>query len=283
MEGALHVGYDDWSHWLPCDSAIAVQTASVRPPIPYTRAIAHDAGWQWRIPLQHRQGNGIVYCSRYLGKDAALDRLLSTVEGDVLTKPNVIAFTTGARRKQWHRNCVAIGLSGGFMEPLESTSIHLIQSAISRILKFLPGKDQTQAARNEYNRQFTFEMERIRDFIVLHYHVNQRPEPFWQAVRDMALPDSLSERIELFRANGHIFRHGDELFGEVGWFQVMAGQGIVPENSHALAETIDVADLKSYLETLNALYRREVERYPSHADFIARQCAASPLNLGAAA
>ena len=178
---------------------------------------------------------------------------------------------------------IAVGLSSGFLEPLESTSIHLIQSAISRILKFMPGKEQTQAERDAYNHQFTFEMERIRDFIVLHYHVNQRPEPFWQAMREMALPDSLAERIELFRANGHIFRHGDELFSEVGWFQVMAGQGIVPKRSHALAETIDEADLKSYLETLNGLYRREVERYPSHAEFIVQHCAAPPINLGVAA
>jgi tryptophan halogenase len=174
-----------------------------------------------------------------------------------------------------------VGLASGFLEPLESTSIHLIQTAISRILKLLPGKDQTQAARDEYNRQFTFEMERIRDFIVLHYHVNQRPEPFWQAMREMTLPDTLKDRIALFRANGHIVRHGDELFGEVGWFQVMAGQGIVPERSHALAETIDEADLKSYLETLNGLYAREVARYPAHADFIARHCAAPPLGAAA--
>ena len=211
MEGALHVGYDDWSHWLPCDSAIAVQTASVRPPIPYTRAIAHDAGWQWRIPLQHRTGNGRVYCSAFISDDEAAESLLAHLDAPALADPRPIRFTTGRRAEAWRGNVIAVGLASGFLEPLESTSIHLIQTAISRILKFLPGKVQTKAARNEYNRQFTFEMERIRDFIVLHYHVNQRPEPFWEAVRDMALPDTLSDRIELFRANGHIFRHGDEL------------------------------------------------------------------------
>ena len=138
IEGALHAGYDDWTHYLPCDSAIAVQTENVRAPVPYTRAIAHDAGWQWRIPLQHRTGNGLVYCSRYLGQDEALERLLGNVEGAVLTKPNVLRFTTGARRRQWHRNCIAIGLSGGFMEPLESTSIHLIQRAVLRLLRMMP-------------------------------------------------------------------------------------------------------------------------------------------------
>lgn len=281
--GAMGSGYVDWTNWLPCDRALAVPSGRVEDFTPYTRATAHDAGWQWRIPLQHRTGNGRVYCSAFTSDEAAAESLLAHLDAPALADPRPIRFTTGRRAEAWRGNVIAVGLSSGFLEPLESTSIHLIQSAISRILKFLPGKDQTQAARDEYNRQFTFEMERIRDFIVLHYHVNRRPEPFWQAMRNMALPDSLAERIELFRANGHIFRHGDELFSEVGWFQVMAGQGIVPERSHALAETISEADLKGYLETLNGLYRREVERYPGHAEFIARHCAAPPLKMGAAA
>ncbi|OYU37237.1 tryptophan halogenase family protein [Novosphingobium sp. PASSN1] len=275
--GAMGSGYVDWSHWLPCDRALAVPSARVENFTPYTRATAHDAGWQWRIPLQHRTGNGRVYCSAFTTDEAAAESLLAHLDAPALADPRPIRFTTGRRAEAWRGNVIAVGLASGFLEPLESTSIHLIQTAISRILKLLPGKEQTQAARDEYNRQFTFEMERIRDFIVLHYHVNQRPEPFWQAMRDMALPDTLKDRIELFRTNGHIFRHGDELFGEVGWFQVMAGQGIVPERSHGLAETIDEADLKGYLETLNGLYRREVERYPAHADFIARHCGAPAL------
>ncbi len=276
-------GYVDWTNWLPCDRALAVPSGRVEDFTPYTRATAHTAGWQWRIPLQHRTGNGRVYCSAFTSDDEATESLLAHLDAPALADPRRIRFTTGRRAEAWRGNVIAVGLSSGFLEPLESTSIHLIQSAISRILKFLPGKDQTQAARDEYNRQFTFEMERIRDFIVLHYHVNQRPEPFWQTMREMALPDTLRDRIELFSANGHIFRHGDELFSEVGWFQVMAGQGILPERSHALAETIDEADLKSYLETLNALYSREAARYPTHADFIARHCAAPPLRIGAPA
>jgi tryptophan halogenase len=279
--GVMGSGYVDWSHWLPCDRALAVPSGRVQDFTPYTRATAHDAGWQWRIPLQHRTGNGRVYCSAFTSDEAAAESLLANLDAPALADPKPIRFTTGRRAEAWRGNVIAVGLASGFLEPLESTSIHLIQTAISRILKLLPGKNQTEAARREYNRQFTFEMERIRDFIVLHYHVNQRPEPFWQAMRAMALPDTLEDRIELFRANGHITRHGDELFGEVGWFQVMAGQGIVPQASHGLAETIDEADLKAYLETLNGLYRREVERYPAHADFIARHCPAPAMGAAA--
>jgi len=281
--GAMGSAYLDWTHWLPCDRALAVPSGRVDDFTPYTRATAHDAGWQWRIPLQHRTGNGRVYCSAFTSDDAAAESLLAHLDAPALADPRPIRFTTGRRAEAWRGNVIAVGLASGFLEPLESTSIHLIQTAISRILKLLPGKVQRQQDRDEYNRQFTFEMERIRDFIVLHYHLNERPEPFWQAMREMTLPDSLAARIELFRASGHIVRHGDELFGEVGWFQVMAGQGIVPQGSHALAETIDEADLKGYLDTLNGLYRREVERYPRHADFIARHCAAPPLAVEAAA
>ncbi|RYY41971.1 MAG: tryptophan 7-halogenase, partial [Sphingomonadales bacterium] len=171
IEGTLHAGYDDWTHWLPCDSAIALQTPNVRPPVPYTRAMAHDAGWQWRIPLQHRTGNGIVYCSRYLDHDAALERLLGNIEGEPLTPPNKIRFQTGARRKQWHRNCIAIGLSGGFMEPLESTSIHLIQRAILRLIRMMPQGEISPRDIAEFNDQQFQDMEQIRDFLILHYKV----------------------------------------------------------------------------------------------------------------
>ena len=193
IEGALHVGYDDWTHYLPCDAAIAVQTESVRPPIPYTRAIAHDAGWQWRIPLQHRQGNGIVYCSRYLTRDTALDRLLSTIEGERLTEPNFIRFTTGARRKQWHRNCIAVGLSSGFMEPLESTSIHLIQRAILRLIRMLPMGEISERDVAEFNDQQLTDMLQVRDFLILHYKATERRDSaFWRQCADMEIPDSLT-------------------------------------------------------------------------------------------
>lgn len=273
MEGALHVGYDDWTHWLPCDSAIAVQTASVRPPVPYTRAIAHDAGWQWRIPLQHRQGNGIVYCSRYLEKDAALERLLGTVEGEVLTKPNVIAFKTGARRKQWHRNCIAVGLSGGFMEPLESTSIHLIQRAILRIVRMLPMGKVSERDVAEFNDQQLTDMEQIRDFLILHYKAtDRRDSAFWRQCAAMDIPDSLTHKIELFRETGRVFRKNEELFVENSWVQVMMGQGIMPQSYHPVATKLSDAELEHLLGGLRESVSKTVAGLPDHHAYVARYC-----------
>ena len=273
MEGALHVGYDDWTHWLPCDSAIAVQTASVRPPVPYTRAIAHDAGWQWRIPLQHRQGNGIVYCSRYLEKDAALERLLGTVEGEVLTKPNVIAFRTGARRKQWHRNCIAVGLSGGFMEPLESTSIHLIQRAILRIVRMLPMGKVSERDVAEFNDQQLTDMEQIRDFLILHYKAtDRRDSAFWRQCAAMDIPDSLTHKIELFRETGRVFRKNEELFVENSWVQVMMGQGIMPQSYHPVATKLSDAELEHLLGGLRESVSKTVAGLPEHHAYVAQYC-----------
>ena len=281
IEEALGTGYDDWSNWLPCDRALAVPSARVADFTPYTRATAHDAGWQWRIPLQHRTGNGRVYCSAFTSDDAAADGLLANLDSDPLADPRPIRFVTGKRRRFWNRNVIAMGLASGFMEPLESTSIHLIQSAIQRLLKLLPGKAQREADRIEYNRQCDFEFERIRDFLILHYWANDRDEPFWRACRDMALPDSLAAKIALFRGNGHITREHEELFTEVGWLQVLVGQGIVPDGHHPIADSIASADLREYLETIAALYDREASRYAPHADFIARHCAATPRGLAA--
>jgi tryptophan 7-halogenase len=275
MEGALHVGYDDWTHWLPCDSAIAVQTASVRPPVPYTRAIAHDAGWQWRIPLQHRQGNGIVYCSRYLSKDAAQERLFSTVEGERLTEPNVIRFTTGARRKQWHRNCVAIGLSGGFMEPLESTSIHLIQRAILRVIRMLPAGEISTRDVAEFNDQQMTDMEQIRDFLILHYKAtDRRDSPFWRQCAAMDIPDSLTHKIELFRETGRVFRKNEELFVENSWVQVMMGQGIMPQAYHPVATKLSDAELDHLLKGLQESVTKTVAGLPDHQAYVAQYCGA---------
>lgn len=275
MEGALHVGYDDWTHWLPCDSAIAVQTASVRPPVPYTRAIAHDAGWQWRIPLQHRGGNGIVYCSRYLSQDAALERLLGTVEGEVLTKPNVIRFTTGARRKQWHRNCVAVGLSGGFMEPLESTSIHLIQRAILRIVRMMPMGEISARDVAEFNDQQLTDMEQIRDFLILHYKAtDRRDSPFWRQCAGMDIPESLTHKIELFRETGRVFRKNEELFVENSWVQVMMGQGIMPKSYHPVATKLSDAELAHLLAGLRDSVAKTVAGLPDHHAYVAQYCGA---------
>lgn len=274
IEDALHVGFDDWTHYLPCDSAIAVQTASVRPPVPYTRAIAHDAGWQWRIPLQHRQGNGIVYCSRYLDKDAALQRLLDSVEGEVLTKPNVIGYKTGVRRKQWHRNCVAVGLSGGFMEPLESTSIHLIQRAVLRLIRMLPGGPVSARDIAEFNDQQLADMDQIRDFLILHYKVTERRDsPFWRHCAALPLPDSLEQKIELFRETGRVFRKNEELFVENSWVQVMMGQGITPRSYHPIATKLSAEELTRFLGDQRAHVARTVAGLPDQQSYIARYCA----------
>jgi tryptophan halogenase len=275
IEGALHAGFDDWTHYLPCDSAIAVQTASVRPPVPYTRAIAHDSGWQWRIPLQHRQGNGIVYCSRYLDKDAALERLFTTVEGERLVEPNFIRYTTGVRRKQWHRNCVAVGLSGGFMEPLESTSIHLIQRAVLRIIRMLPGGPVSERDIAEFNDQQFTDMEQIRDFLILHYKVTERRDsPFWRHCAALPMPGSLEQKIELFRETGRVFRKNEELFVENSWVQVMMGQGIMPQSYHPIATRLRADELDKFLTMLRESVTKTVAGLPDHQAYIARYCAA---------
>ena len=276
IEGALHAGFDDWTHYLPCDGAIAIQTASVAPPVPYTRAIAHDAGWQWRIPLQHRRGNGIVYCSRYLERDAALDRLLTTIEGERLTEPNFIRFTTGARRRQWHRNCVAVGLSGGFLEPLESTSIHLIQRAILRLIRMLPAGRVSPRDIAEFNEQQLTDMEQVRDFLILHYKATERRDsPFWRQCADMAVPDSLTHRIGLFRETGRVFRKNEELFAENSWVQVMMGQGIVPQDYHPVAARLSDEELAHMLGGLRESVARTVADLPAHHSYVARYCGAA--------
>ncbi len=273
IEQALHAGFDDWTHYLPCDSAIALQTESVRPPVPYTRAIAHDAGWQWRIPLQHRQGNGIVFCSRYLDRKAALERLLGSVEGKVLTEPNNIRYVTGARRKQWHRNCVAVGLSGGFMEPLESTSIHLIQRAILRLVRMLPGGRISARDIAEFNDQQMTDMEQIRDFLILHYKVTERRDsPFWRHCAALPMPASLEQKIELFRETGRVFRRNEELFVENSWVQVMMGQGIMPEAYHPIAAKLRDDELERFLAMLRDSVARTIQGLPDHQAYVERYC-----------
>jgi tryptophan 7-halogenase len=275
IEGALGAGFDDWSHWLPCDSAIAIQTRSVRPPVPYTLAIAHQAGWQWRIPLQHRTGNGIVYCSDYLDKDAALDRLLDNIEGDTLTQPNFLRFVAGARRKQWLRNCIAVGLSGGFMEPLESTSIHLIQRAVLRLIRMLPLREISGRDIAEFNDQQQTDMLQIRDFLILHYKATDRRDtPFWVRCADMDIPDSLEQKIELFRETGRVFRRNEELFAENSWVQVMLGQGIMPKSYHPITTKLSDAEVTKLLSRIRDNVAQTVEGLPEHHAYVARYCGA---------
>jgi tryptophan 7-halogenase len=276
IEEALHTGYDDWSNYLPCDAAIAVQTASVEPPVPYTRAIAHDAGWRWRIPLQHRTGNGLVYCSRYLERDVALDRLLAGVEGETLTQPNFIRFQTGARRKQWHKNCIAIGLSGGFMEPLESTSIHLIQRAILRLLRMMPEREISLRDVDEFNDQADQDMAQIRDFLVLHYHATERRDsPFWRYCGTMPIPDSLRQKVELFRETGRVFRRNEELFAENSWVQVMLGQGIQPRSHHPITNKMSDGELNNFFTMLKQNVDKTVAALPPHEAYVAQYCGSS--------
>ena len=273
IEQTLATGYDDWTHWLPCDRAVAVPCERAGEFTPYTRSTARTAGWQWRIPLQHRTGNGHVYSSAHISEDEATATLLANLDGAATGDPRPITFTTGKRKQIWNRNVIAVGLASGFMEPLESTSIHLIQSAISRIMKMLPNRRIADVERREFNRQSDFEYERIRDFLILHYKATARDDSaFWRHCRDMAVPETLSEKIELFRANGHIFREHEELFTEVGWLQVMVGQGIIPEGNHPIADAISDGDLSEYMETLALLNGREAAQMLSHADFVAQHC-----------
>ena len=275
IEGALKTGYQDWSHWLPCDSAWAVPTANTGPLRPYTQAIAHSAGWQWRIPLQHRTGNGHVFCSGHINAEDAREVLLANVEGAQLAEPRLITFTTGRRTRFWNKNVVALGLASGFLEPLESTSIHLIQSGVSRLIALFPHSGVDQAIIDEYNRQCTLEFERIRDFIILHYHATERTDsPFWQERRAMAVPEDLSRKMALFAANGVIYREQEDLFAEASWLQVMYGQGLEPRGYHPMADQLSDADLQRFLSDLSLVITRAVDAAPTHEAYIAAHCAA---------
>ena len=276
---ALGEAFEDWTHLLPCDRAIAVQTESVRPPVPYTRAIGHEAGWRWQIPLQHRTGNGTVFCSRYLSEDEAHANLLRDIEGEALSEPRVIRFRTGTRRRHWVRNCVAIGLSSSFIEPLESTSIHLIQRNILRLLQTFPqGGAQgacSAADRDEFNRQSADEMAHIRDFIVLHYHLTDRRDTrFWRDLAQMDVPDTLTHRLRLFEETGRVFRSGDELFAENSWTQVMLGQGLTPRSHHPIVDKMPLEELRAFLDHVEQNVRRTVRTLPPHASYLARYCRA---------
>jgi tryptophan halogenase len=283
IEQAMDVGFEDWSHWLPCDRAVAVPCASAGPLLPMTRSTARAAGWQWRIPLQHRVGNGHVYCSAFMDDDEATDVLVRHLDGPMLASPRVLRFRTGRRKQFWRRNCVAIGLASGFMEPLESTSIHLIQTAIARLANFFPRAAFDPADIDEYNRLTTWEYERIRDFLILHYHATQRDDsPFWQHCRTMSMPDTLQRKIDLFLSNGRVLREGEELFAETSWLQVMIGQRLMPRGHHPFADLRPEAEVAAYLRNVQDVIARCVQAMPSHAEYITTHCAARPLACAAA-
>jgi tryptophan halogenase len=271
IEGALHTGYENWQHWLPCDRALAVASAPGGPMRPYTQASARTAGWQWRIPLRHRVGNGHVYCSRFISDDEAAAQLLANLETEALGDPRPLRFVTGMRALAWSRNCLALGLAAGFMEPLESTSIHLVQSGINRLLAMFPDRHCERQLVDEYNRQTRFEYERVRDFLILHYKATERTDtPFWQQCGAMDIPPAPTRRIELFRRTGMIFREADELFTETGWVQVLLGQRIEPERHHPLADALTAEQLDGFLADIRTLVGRAKNTLPPHHEFVAR-------------
>ncbi len=275
MDKALGTEFEDWTHWLPCDRAIAVQTTSAGELIPFTRSIARESGWQWRIPLQTRVGNGLVYCSEFMSDDEARDTLLANLEGDTITEPRLLRFRTGQRVKHWNRNCVALGLAAGFLEPLESTSIHLIQRGVIRLMQMFPYGGIVESDRAEFNRQMDTEFRFIRDFIIMHYHVTERTDSeFWRRCRDMEIPETLRHRLDLFRETGRVFDEVGDIFQENSWIQVMMGQGIEPKTYHPIVDMMGEQELRQFMQIQGQRVDHVVNQLPGHREFISRYCPA---------
>ena len=271
IEQALKSGFEDWSKWLPCDRAFAIPSEGNGRLDPFTRSIAHDAGWQWQIPLQHRTGNGHVFASSFKEDQAALDTLLKNLPGNALADPNKLKFKTGKRRQAWKKNCIAIGLSAGFLEPLESTSIHLIQSGIARLLALFPDANCAETLRNEYNSQTDFEYAAIRDFLILHYHATSREDSeFWLYCKNMDIPDSLSHKISLFEQTGRIVRYNTELFDIPSWLQVMLGQGLRPNQYHPMVNAASRDDIGRYIDMNARETRVQTNALLDHKTYISR-------------
>lgn len=272
----LGVDYHNWSKWLPCNSAQAVPSERLDPLVPYTRATAKQAGWQWRIPLQHRTGNGHVYCSEFISDDEAGEVLLAGLDTKPLADPRPIRFTTGRREQFWSHNCAAIGLSSGFLEPLESTSIHLIQSHVSRLIQLFPRTAESTNEREEYNRRCAAEFEQVRDFLILHYHQTGREDSeFWRYCRNMDVPDSVTHKRELFASSGRVGRDVDDLFREASWVQVMLGQGVSPVTYDPMADALSDQQLGEFLQNIRQITDRAVAGLPSHEQFLAQHCSSS--------
>ncbi|MEP7007083.1 MAG: tryptophan halogenase family protein [Sphingomonas bacterium] len=283
IEGALGTGFESWRHWLQCDRAVAVPTASASRAItPFTQSTAHRAGWQWRIPLQHRVGNGHVYCSDDISDDEATATLLANLDGAPLRDPLLLRFEAGRRKLAWSRNVVALGLASGFVEPLESTSIHMIQTGVSKLLALFPDRGFSPVERDEYNRQSQLQMEQVRDFVILHYYANDRQEgDLWRRMREMAIPETLKQKIDLFRNRGRFFRKDDELFADASWIAVLLGQNIMPAGWDPLADTVDPALVRQRLNRIREVFRNAAEAMPRLEDWIAHNCPA-PLSSSTA-
>ncbi len=275
LGGALNVEFEDWSHWLAADRAVAVQTTSTESPPPYTRAIAHSCGWQWRIPLQNRTGNGLVYSSRFCSDDDAQATLLGNITGETITDPFTLKFNTGRRKNAWHKNCVAIGLSSGFLEPLEATSIHLIDTALVRLMRLFPFSGEMAPLAKQFNHETQREWEAVRDFSILHYKQTQRDDSeLWNYYRTMDIPDSLAHRIEIFKEQGYAWPDSANFFRAHSWIQVMLGQGLFPKNCHGASRILPPEALKLELEKLSTFVNQNLARLPDHSDFIQQYCPA---------
>jgi tryptophan 7-halogenase len=282
IEQVYKAGFEDWGEWLPCDRAAAVPAERMAQPAPFTVARAREAGWQWRIPLQHRTGNGYVYCSSYISDNEAAAGLLGSIEGAALADPKVLRFKAGRRKASWVKNCLALGLSSGFLEPLESTSIHLVQAGITKFLDFFPAREPDPILIDRFNEEMRFQYESIRDFIIAHYKVTEREDTeFWRYCKHMSIPDSLAEKIELFVERGEVKPRTGDLFSEVSWLAVLYGQGLVPTGHHPIADTLSEDDLELTLSRIRAAIRERVASLPSHADYIRSCCAAEPATTAA--
>jgi tryptophan 7-halogenase len=270
IEETLKSGYENWSHWLPCDRAVVVHSKPNADPAPYTLVTARDAGWQWRIPLQRRNGNGYVYSEAFCTGEAAQGALMEDLGGAAMSEPTTLRFVPGRRRKAWNRNVVALGLSAGFLEPLEATSIHLIQRGIAMLLRFFPDRDFAAADIERYNQSLEGEFSRIRDFLLLHYSQTQRRGAFWEHCRAMPLTESLREKIDLFKSHGRLLREEAELFPINSWLSIMIGQKIIPARYDPMVDSVDAQKIVSKLEELRTGIRGCVEAMPSLRDFLQR-------------
>jgi tryptophan halogenase len=273
---ALEEPWEDWSHWLPVDRAAAMPCAHVEKEIePYTRAIAMPAGWRWRIPLQHRIGNGYVFSSQFLSEDEACEAIRNAAEGEVLADPRVLRFRSGRRRNSWNRNVIAVGLASGFLEPLESTSIYLAQMAITYLIELFPLTGSIDDRdRDEFNRLVDMEYDRIRDFLILHYHATERDDSeFWNHVRTMEVPDTLKGKMELWRETGRIEKYSDGLFYDASWLAVYIGQGVLPHSHDSRVGLPDPAQVSGAMQVLSGAVADAVSEMPGHREFLMAEAA----------